>query len=197
MYTSLRMSREPFARASGRCRRMVGLAAVGLALTPSLIQAQEAAPPASKDQAGSFARDCSCYRQRNIGRRQKTRGQLQHCHGQRGSDPGVESQEHGGSAEDFTGHVAGINRRSNRRQHRNRRLSRRRRRAVFHVAADGFAGVRHADAVVLRDDDHHPTRRHCKSRGNLARRPVCRIRRRPDGRHGELPSEDGNGHAVR
>jgi hypothetical protein len=31
---------------------MVGLAAVGLALTPSLIQAQEAAPPAGKDQAG-------------------------------------------------------------------------------------------------------------------------------------------------
>jgi outer membrane receptor protein involved in Fe transport len=32
---------------------MVGLAAVGLALAPSLIQAQEAAPPASKDQSGT------------------------------------------------------------------------------------------------------------------------------------------------
>ena len=43
-----------------------------------------------------------------------------------------ESQEHGGPAEDLAGHVAGIDRRPDRREHRDRRLPRRRRRAVLH-----------------------------------------------------------------
>jgi outer membrane receptor protein involved in Fe transport len=40
MFTSLRMSQQPFARASGRCFRIGGLTAVGLALAPSLLRAQ-------------------------------------------------------------------------------------------------------------------------------------------------------------
>ena len=164
MYTSLRMSQKPFARASGRGRRIVGLAAVGLALTPSLHSSARGRTAGEQRPIRDFARDRRRHRQRDLGRRQEARGQLQHRHGQRGTDPAVESQEHGGSAEDFTGHVAGIDRRSDRRQHRDRRLSGRRRRAVFHDAADGLAAVRHADAVVLRDHDHLPARRHRQSR---------------------------------
>ena len=85
------------------------------------------------------------------------------------ADPPVESQEHGGSAEDLARHVAGIDRRSDRRQHRNRRISRRRRRAVLHDAADGFAVVRHADAVVLRNHEHLPSRRHGRDRWKSCR----------------------------
>ena len=53
--------------------------------------------------------------------------------------------------------------------------------------------VRHADAVVLRDHDHLPARRHDPISGDPARRPVSRICRRPDGRHRQLPSQDGHG----
>ena len=81
-------------------------------------------------------------------------------------------------------------RRPDRRQHRDRGLPGRRRRAVLHDAADGLAAVRHADAVVLRDDQHLPARRHRALGGDPAGRTVGGVRRRADGRDRQLPAED-------
>ena len=71
----------------------------------------------------------------------------------------------------------------------------RRRRALLHDAADGLAAVRHADAVVLRDHQHLPPRRHHQVGGNPAGRTVGGVRRRTDGRDRQLPAEDRRGDA--
>ena len=178
-----------------RRSRMVGLAIVAAASTPAWVTHSKRRHPAARHRQQS--RNSRRHRQRDQRRREEARGQLQHRHGQRRGDPQRESEEHGGPAEDLAGHVAGVDRRSDRREHRDRRLSRRRRCAVLHDAADGLAAVRHADAVVLRDHQHLPARRHGPLGGDPARRPVGGVRRRPDGRHRQLPAEDGHGDADR
>ena len=154
MNTNLHLPKGPFARLNARGCRVVGLAVIAATTTPSLIRAQETAAPPSRDQGATSLETVVVTGSAISGGVRKLEASYNIVTANEEQIRQVESQEHGGSAEDLAGPVAGIDRRSDRRQHRNRGLSRRRRRAVFHDAADGFAAVRHADAVVLRNHEH-------------------------------------------
>ncbi len=180
MSTSSRLSRRPFA----------GLVSIAVAMTPAWSGAQETAPPPAEDRPATGLETVVVTGSAITGGVKKLEASYNIVTANEEEIRRVESQEHRRPAEDLAGHVAGVDRRPDRREHRNRRFSRRRRRAVLHDAADGLAVVRHADAVVLRNHQHLPARRHGALCGNPARRPVGGVRRRPDGRHRQLPAED-------